>query len=142
MSLENNPIRVVLDTNVLVSAFSSGGVPAKALQVALSPICELVISDFILEELERVLVIKLNHGQGLVNEFLLELQEGSTVVNQKEFLSVIKEKVSDNRILEVAVASDAMFLVTGDRKHILPLCKVGSTRIIPPKIFIHIIEEL
>ena len=73
MNSENNPIRVVLDTNVLVSAFSSGGIPSKALQVALSPICELVISDFILEELERVLVIKLNHGHGLVKEFLLEL---------------------------------------------------------------------
>jgi len=51
MSFENNPIRVVLDTNVLVSAFSSGGIPAKALQVALSPICELVISDFIEENI-------------------------------------------------------------------------------------------
>lgn len=81
MNSENNPIRIVLDTNVLVSAFSSGGIPAKALQVSLSPTCELVVSDFILEELERVLILKLNHSQSIGN---------TRIITPKMFIQIIE----------------------------------------------------
>lgn len=137
-----NKIPVVFDTNILVSAFTNGGIPAQALQIALSSEFELYLSFFILEELKRVLELKLGHSPSLVEDFILELRESSTVINPKETLSIIKEKTSDNRILEVALASEALFLITGDRKHILLLRKIGNAQIITPREFVKVYENL
>ena len=136
------PLSVVFDTNVLVSAFSRGGVPARALQIATSSQCELYLSSFILEELSRVLILKIHHSRHLVNTFISELQEQATVIQPKEILTVVKEKTSDNRILEAALAADAVFPVSGDKRHILSLRKIGPTQIVTPRIFIKAIEEL
>ncbi len=42
-----------------------------------------------------------------------------------ESVAVIEDDPTDNRILECALAADAEFVVTGDKKHLLPL---GSFR--------------
>lgn len=142
MPSENSPIPVVFDTNVLVSAFTNGGIPAQALQLAISSKCELYLSLFILDELRRVLILKLHHSERLVDSFISELEENALIIQPRENVSVIKGKINDNRILEVAIVSDAVFLVSGDRKHILPIGKIGETQIVTPKIFLQVMEEL
>ena len=142
MPFVNSPISVVLDTNILVSAFSNGGTPARVLQSTLILPFQLCLSSFILEELKRVLIIKLEHSSSLVDNFILELQETCIIIDPAETLKLIKNKVSDNRILEVALAAEALFLVTGDRKHILPLRRIGNTQIVTPKEFLNIVENL
>ncbi|MEL6723114.1 MAG: putative toxin-antitoxin system toxin component, PIN family [Pseudomonadota bacterium] len=43
---------------------------------------------------------------------------------------------SDNRFLEVAVACQAAYLITGDKKHLLPLHPFEGTSIVTPRDFI------
>jgi len=45
----------------------------------------------------------------------------AVVVEPHQRIALIKEKDSDNCILECAVAGEADFLVSGDTKHIVPL---------------------
>ena len=116
-------MKVVLDTNVWVSALAfPGGTCDQLLQYFIRhPAIEIIASPFILHEFERVLLEKIglsSHETGLA---LWTLRTVTTSVEPKERIGVVKEKDSDNRILECAVAAEADLLVTGDTKHLLPI---------------------
>ena len=116
-------MKAVLDTNVWVSALAfPGGTCDQLLQYFIRhPAIEIIASPFILHEFERVLREKIglsSHETGLA---LLTLRTVTILVEPKERIGVVKEKDSDNRILECAVAAKADLLVTGDTKHLLPL---------------------
>jgi putative PIN family toxin of toxin-antitoxin system len=49
------------------------------------------------------------------------IREIAVVVEPKTKLKVIMDDEADNRILECAVHVQADFLVTGDKRHLLPL---------------------
>ncbi len=49
-----------------------------------------------------------------------------------ERLNVITANDDDNRILECALAARAEFLVTGDKRHPLPLGSIRGTKIVSP----------
>lgn len=51
-------------------------------------------------------------------------------------LAVITAKESDNWILECAVAGGADLIVTGDRKHLLPLGNYRGIAIVTPADFL------
>ena len=51
-------------------------------------------------------------------------------------LSIITAKDSDNRVLEVAVAGMADVIVTGDRRHLLPLGSYAGIPILTPADFL------
>jgi putative PIN family toxin of toxin-antitoxin system len=44
--------------------------------------------------------------------------------------------ITDREFLSLAVAADADFLVTNDRRHLLPLKSFGRTRIVTPAAFL------
>ena len=46
----------------------------------------------------------------------------------------------DHRILEGAVAADAEFLVTGDKKDLLPLSRFREIRIVSPREFLDLFQ--
>ena len=48
----------------------------------------------------------------------------------------------DNRILECAVAANADYLVTGDRRHLLPIGEHGGTRIINARLFLSALGQV
>lgn len=130
---------VVLDTNVLLSALLF---PAHAPGIVYDRVKQgairLYISDFILEEMKRVLVEKFKLDASVVELHLRRLRTVSVVISPRKYLRVIKTRADDNRILECALEARADFLVTGDKKHILPLGKIGDTRILSPAEFLKI----
>ncbi|MGA1796604.1 MAG: putative toxin-antitoxin system toxin component, PIN family [bacterium] len=135
-------IRVVIDTNVIVSALNFGGKPNEVLQLANKGLIKLFISPFILEEVSNVLIKQFQWSESKANNTIKMIKEISTLVEPTKQLSIIKEKNSDNRILECAFAANANFLISGDKKHIIPLKRINGIIIINPSEFLSIIDKL
>lgn len=112
-------IRVVLDTNVVVSAvLTRGGAEAHALDLAAARKIQLYVSVAILTEYEAVLRrSKFSRVSPKAIDTALELiRRVAIIVNPKEMLGVSSDE-SDNRFLECAEAADADYLVTGNKRH-------------------------
>ena len=116
-------LRVVLDTNVLISAILFGGKPRQILEKAIRGEIRLCLSEPILEELNGVLQIsKFCYSPEMVQFILTELIGIADFVNPTEALHVILEDPEDNKILECAVEAKANYIITGDL-HLLKINK-------------------
>ena len=73
------------------------------------------ISPFILEEVEGVLREKLGVPESTIEESLRLLRRVCLVVDPAKDMAIPELSEADNRILDCAMASDARYLVTGDR---------------------------
>jgi putative PIN family toxin of toxin-antitoxin system len=112
-------IRVVLDTNVVVSAvLTRGGAESHALDLAAARKIQLHVTRSILTEYEEVLRRpKFSRVSRKAIDGALELiRRVAIVVNPKETLAVSSDE-DDNRFLECAEAADADYLVTGNKRH-------------------------
>jgi len=127
--------RVVLDTNVLISAFGFGGIVGRIWELAEEEAFEVFISPWILFELNRNLAAKAGFSTEEAAEMTRYIGQSVNVVEPKQQVSIISEKESDNRILECALEAKADVLVTGDMKHIKPLGSFEGVRILTPREF-------
>lgn len=133
-------MRVVLDTNVLISAVVFGGNPQKVFDLALKEELILIISSFILFELRSILAKKFAYSKVRIDQVEQELKEVAVVVEPKRTIEIIKKDPADNRILECALESKAGFIVSGD-KHLLSLGKFKRIKIVSPLQFLKIIGK-
>ena len=114
-------MRVVLDTNVIISALNFPGNERMVLELALRGRFELILSWFILGEVSGVLTRRFGWDQEQTIRAISALQSAATVVEPPRLAEVIEGGHPDNRVLESVVAANADYLVTGDRRHLLPL---------------------
>jgi putative PIN family toxin of toxin-antitoxin system len=127
---------IVCDTNVLISAFAfPGGLPDRIFRAILSGRLRHATSPDILTELSRVLTDKLMLPAQRVTEVRDVVVESSTLVYPSRRLRIITNDEADNRVLECAEAASAEFIVSGDRRHVLPLGRHGSALIVSPRDF-------
>ena len=129
-------MRVVADTNVLISAFLFGGVSDQVFLAGLRGEIQLITSDPLLKELERILKNKFKLDVQLVRGVIEEVRNVAEVVEVSSHINVISHPEEDNRVLECAVDGKADFIVTGDTKHILPLKEFRGIKILNPSEFI------
>lgn len=128
-------MRVVLDTNVLVSALVlPGGRGEEALLRVLAEDHRLLHSKPILDELLGVLARKFSRDPEELARLAMFLSDAAEFVEAKKRLRLVADD-PDNRILECAVAGKADVIVTGD-KALLALAKVGSIRILTLRAFL------
>lgn len=111
-------LRLVLDTNVLVSALLNLHVtPAKILDGFLEGRWELLVSPEILEEYETVLVRrKFAPIHQSVRETVTRLKRAAFVVFPGEMVRACSDP-ADNKFLACSIAGKATHLVTGNKKH-------------------------
>jgi len=111
-------IRVVLDTNVLVSALLKvAGAESSVVERAGARGLTLCVSPAVLAEYHDVLLRpKFRFHPGYVQDFLDALVEVSLLVAPARVLSVCPDP-ADDRFLECAEAADAEYLVTGNKRH-------------------------
>ncbi len=122
-------MRVVFDTNVLVSALVfPGGRGEEALQRILEERDELLVSPPILDELLGVLSRKFARDAEALARTAVFLGDMATLVKPGRRLRVLADE-PDNRILECAVAGRAEAIVTGDRA-MLALGEYRGTRVL------------
>lgn len=129
-------LRVVIDTNVIISALNFGGNPKAVLELARKRHIRNTTSPFIINEIERVLTQKFGWQMDVTREVSNDIQGFSHVVNPPETIAIIKN-LSDNRILECAVAGGADYLISGDH-HLTDLKTFGTINIVTPTEFLAI----
>lgn len=127
---------VVFDTNVLFSAIGWNGRPAACLECARRGVVEGFTSQVLLDELAEKLRDKLAFSEEQVTEALADLLGYLRVVAIIEPLAVLADDPDDDRVLECAVAADATYIVTGDRRHLLPLGSFRGISIVSPADFL------
>ena len=138
-------MKVVLDANVLVSAvISRRGAPRQIIDLWREEAFELLTSDAILDEVARVLqypriaaLHKLTDAEMV--EFLALLREESRDVGSTERVNVSPDE-TDNRYIECAVAGEADYLVTGDKRHLLPIGEYRGIPLIEPAVFLSLLS--
>ncbi len=87
---------------------------------------ELHASAFILAEVDRVLREKFGWEVDRTGRAVAQIRRIAGGIHEpEESLDVIEDDPTDNKILECAIAAGADLIVTGDKKHLLPL---GSFR--------------
>ena len=121
-------VRIVVDTNVIISALVFGGAPRIVLDEAAAGFYECCFSQAIRDEAKRVLQQKFGWTMERVEAALTTLFGWFTEIKPKRKLSVIKDDPDDDRILEWAIAGNAQLIISGDR-HLLLLGKFESVRI-------------
>jgi putative PIN family toxin of toxin-antitoxin system len=129
-------IRVVADTNIYVSAIVFGGNCEAILALARAGVVELFISPALLRELRSVLTDTFDWPGARIREALATVARLTTVVRPTIRLSGLVTAEADHRVLECAVAARADFLVTGDKKHLLPLKSFRGIRVVSPRAFL------
>lgn len=130
-------MRVVLDTNVLISALLFTGLPSQLVPLWHSGSITVLLSRAILDEYLRVLSyprFKLTEEEirGLVEEELLPYFE---VVSPKKRMRVVRRDPSDDKFLECAVAGRADVIVSGDND-LLELGNYRRIHIQSPAVFL------
>ena len=129
-------IRIVADTNVYVSAIVFGGTCEDIFVLARSGLVEIFISPAITRELRRVLLVGFQWTERQVREAMTETAALTSLLHPTVRLANIVGDDDDHRILECAVSADAEFLVTGDKKHLLPIKTFRGVRIVSPREFL------
>ena len=122
--------KVILDTNILVSALGWQGNPHRILQKVTNGEIELFISHEQFEELTRVLDYpKFNFTEEQKARFKALISAMATFVNPSARLDIVKKDPSDNKILESALVAKVDFIVSGDG-HLLALGKLEGMNIV------------
>jgi uncharacterized protein len=126
--------RVVLDTNVYISALMFGGLPGSLLDLAFLRSFTLIISSPLLEELDEKLREKFGVSAEDAAFLRARLENVAEVVEPRDTLRIITEDPDDNRVLECAVEGRADLIVSGDR-HLLKLGKYQGISIVTVRQF-------
>ena len=125
-------MKIVCDTNVLVSAILFGGHPRRILTLAAQGRLTNVTSPDLLREIERVL-LRPKFGlepRQVLNAIALFRDTFEFVFPTRRIHAVLRDP-ADNRVLEAAEAASVDFVVSGD-KHLLDLAAWQGIRIVSP----------
>jgi len=128
-------LRVVCDTNVLVSAFIAAGPPSRILEEVIAGRLELVLARPVMVELERILTEKLGFNMDRwvkVEELLVDLAS-EVVPEPGGTAEAITGDPDDDVILACAVTAGVDVVVSGDRRHLLPVGEHRGVRVITPQ---------
>ena len=131
-------LRLVIDTNVLVSAaLKSEGLQRTTLVLALTKPGRLYVSPQILEEYAEVLSgPELSIRKGLRLQLLQLIKNRGHLVTFSRRIEVTSDP-DDNIFVECADAARADYLVTGNRRHFPPFWK--NTKVITPREFVTLV---
>ena len=132
-------MRIVLDANVIVAAFAARGLCESVMEVCLSE-HEIVLSEELLDEILKSLLRKIKLPSGVVDVIGELLREHSNMVNPITIAPGVCRDPDDLKVLSLAVASKADYIVTGD-KDLLVLKKFEGIPILNPRSFSSILHE-
>lgn len=129
--------KVVVDTNIFISAFGWGGRPLEVIELLEKEEIRNCISEEIFNELFTALSYpKLAFPIKLQTEILEFVLARSDFYTPKENIKLAPDP-KDNKFIECALEAHAKFIITGD-KSFLSLKQVKSIRIVTPEDFLKI----
>jgi putative PIN family toxin of toxin-antitoxin system len=128
-------MRVVADTNILISALLFGGLPGKFLDLALRRRFTLVTSKALLDELDEKLRGKFAVSESDALAIRAKLEGNANLVEPDFELNAVPDDPDDNRVLECAIAGKADWIVSGDR-HLLGIVSYAGIAIVTVRKFV------
>jgi uncharacterized protein len=138
-------LRVVLDTNIIVSAVAARtGPPAQVFTLFLSGAIRNCCTKNILMEVEQVFSRR-KIAERVPSELLVlvrdALHQKSVMVSPSMHVNAVPEDPADNMFLECALAGSADYVITGDW-HLLRLKRYRTVDIISPATFLKVYSQL
>ena len=137
-------MRVVLDTGILIAALITRGTPPDRIyQAWRKRRFELVTSEWQLDEFRRV------SRYPKLRKYLHPIEAGNLVNGLRQQALMLGDlpdvelsaDPDDNPLLAMAIAGEVDYLVSGDKRDVLVLKKVGKTRIITARQFLTILQK-
>jgi uncharacterized protein len=126
-------VRVLLDTNVIISAVATRGLCADVFRAVLAA-HELVTCAQVLQEVRRILRMKFDVPEPLIAEYLELLGQEAIVAEFEGPPDLPIQDQDDAEIVAAAISARAEVLVTGDHE-LQSLKNIGQLRIISPRAF-------
>ncbi len=130
------PAIVVFDTNVLFSAAGWQGAPYQCVELARSGAVAASTCAEILGELTEKLQTKLRFTADQALETVVDLLTFLNVVSITGQVKVVTADPDDDKVLECAVLAAATHIITGDRRHLLPIRRYAGVEIVTPADFL------
>lgn len=126
-------MRIVLDTNVLISSFIARGSSHKVLEYCIR-YHQVVASPFILEELREKFVKKFKYSSSSAEEVIELLISRIEIVNPISLPAPACRDADDDNVLATAITGKCEYIITGD-KDLLVLKTFNDIDIINPATF-------
>ena len=121
------PLRLVLDTNVVVAGLLWNGPPRRLIELAIEgEAVELFSSPVLLDELARTLsyakfAARIDRFGTTVDALVAQYTALVSLIIPATVPRVVVNDADDDHVIAAAVAARAELIVTGDRKHLLPI---------------------
>ena len=132
----------VFDTNILLSALLSlRGNPFRCLALAKAGTVQSVTCQEILDEFQEKLECKFDYTPERARAAADEVRKISRLVRIANTLDVVSADPDDNKVVECAVLGGATHVVTGDRRHLLPLGSYQGISIVSATDFLALVSE-
>ena len=133
-------MRLVFDTNIIISALLWHGAPRHLLHFAHSSAVQLYTSLPLLLELDEVLrrdkfLARLQEAQVTADDLLLGFAALATTVEPLAITPVVLSDPDDDNVLACALAAQADVVVSGDR-HLLQMGAYSAIPILPADVLI------
>ena len=129
-------MKVVLDTNVLISGIFFSGPPGEILKAWRDGIIQFVLSSDIIEEYARVAgILEEKFPDVRVNEILTLIVTYSDIIQAPPLSRQVCEDPDDDKFLSCALASGSKMIISGDR-HLLRTAGYQRILVITPRAFV------
>lgn len=129
-------MKIVLDTNVLISGIFFAGAPYEVLKAWRDGRIQILISEEIIEEYRRVGELLSKKFPGIEFAPALQLLAIHAVfVRPKKLAAQVCEDPDNDKFLECAIAGKSKLLVSGD-KHLLKISRYKGIVIVSPRNFV------
>lgn len=137
-------MRIVIDSSVWLAGIGSktGFASDVILESYKKTDTEIYISSKILAEVKRNLIGKFKFDDNLAEESVRIIQnlcDSKLEISTRDEVAVKGVDLKDRHILALCSKAKANYLISFDRKHLLPLEKYQSTIIVEPKDFIELL---
>lgn len=126
-------MRVVLDSNIIVAAFAGRGLCNSLFELCQDR-CTVILSNHILEEVERALLTEINIPAKNVSYIIDYLRKFSAIENYQTLKTQVCRDRDDDNILSLAKHSNSEYIITGD-KDLLALGSYEKVKINTPRDF-------
>ncbi len=134
-------MKIILDTNTLISAIGWQGKPHSILNHCINGTCTLVISPEILQEVKEVLSRKKFDfiETSKKDELIFLLSKIAEIVIPKHKVSICRDK-DDDKFIELALSSNTTYIISGD-EDLLAINEYKRIKILSPDEFLNILEN-
>ena len=135
-------MKVVFDTNIVASATFWRGKPFDCMVAWAEGKCEAVVSPAVLAEYhETIEELRADYPDRTPVEWADALGESALLVFPADRVRGITSDPDDEMFLECALAGEVDYIVTGDKKHLLPVGEFEGVKIVDAAEFLKLVMK-